>query len=306
MVYLAFSIMCMIFGTTFLAIKWGIDAGLTPFFGGGCRFFLAGLILFCLMVGTRRAPLSLLLRKEMMLTGLGLTFGTFASLYWAEQYVSSGIAAVLSATGPIMILLLQTVLLHKRPRLTAIFGCLIGLAGVVLLLLPGITVRVSSLWLLASLTILIGEIFYAGGTLYSKQVMPRFKGVSPIALNAAQMMYGGAGLLVLSFFTENIQPRSLLQPHAVYSLLYLIVMGSMVAHTIFYWLVAVTTPLFPSTWLYISPVIALLLGMLLYHEPVYWNTFTGVLTIIAGLILINAPALRQLFGRRVSLHEGGS
>ncbi|MNV11861.1 putative inner membrane transporter YedA [compost metagenome] len=306
MVYLAFSVMCLIFGTTFLAIKWGIDAGLTPFLGGGFRFFLAGLILFSFMVWRRRAPLSLLLRKEMMLTGLGLTFGTFASLYWAEQYISSGIAAVLSATGPIMILLLQTTILRQRTRITAMAGCLIGFAGVVLLLLPGITVLISPYWVLASVTILIGEVFYAGGTLYSKHVMPRFKEVSPVALNAAQMMYGGAGLLVMSFFTEDIYLGSLLEPHAIYSLLYLIVIGSMVAHTIFYWLVAKTTPLFPSTWLYISPVIALLLGMILYNEPVSWNTLAGVLIIIAGLILINAPALRQLFGCKTSLNESRS
>ncbi|USB33792.1 EamA family transporter [Paenibacillus sp. YPG26] len=306
MIYLAFSVMCLIFGTTFLAIKWGIDAGLTPFFGGGFRFFLAGLILFGFMVWRRKAPLALLLRKEMMLTGLGLTFGTFATLYWAEQYISSGIAAVLSATGPIMILLLQTIFLRQRTRITAVAGCLIGFAGVALLLLPGITVHTSRFWILASVTILIGEIFYAGGALYSKHVMPRFQGISPIALNAAQMMYGGGGLLVMSFFTEDVHLHSLLEPQAIYSLLYLIVIGSMVAHSIFYWLVARTTPLFPSTWLYISPVIALLLGMLLYHEPVSWNTLAGVLVIISGLILINAPALRQLFGRKISFNESGS
>lgn len=298
MVYFAFSVMCLIFGTTFLAIKWGIDAGLPPFLGGGLRFFLAGLILFGFMIWKRRAPLSLLLRKEMMLTGLGLTFGTFASLYWAEQFVSSGIAAVLSATGPIMILLLQSAFLRQRVNPSALAGCLIGLAGVVLLLLPGITDSVSTWWIVACIAILVGEVFYAFGALYSKHVMPRFEGVSPVALNAAQMMYGGAGLLVISFFTESIPVRSLLEPHAIYSLFYLIVVGSMVGHSLFYWLVVKTNPFFPSTWLYISPVIALVIGAAAYHEQVSWNTLAGVLTILIGLILVNAHALRQLAGLR--------
>ncbi|GIP23638.1 DMT family transporter [Paenibacillus sp. J22TS3] len=301
MVYLAFSVMCLIFGTTFLAIKWGIDAGLPPFFGGGLRFFLAGLILYSFMLWRGRATLSLLLRKEMMLTGLGLTFGTFASLYWAEQYVSSGIAAVLSATGPIMILLLGSVTLRTRVNPLALAGCLLGFGGVLLLLLPGVADPIGPLWISACLIILVGEVFYAGGALYSKQVANRFKEVSPIALNAAQMMYGGAGLLLISLFTEKVHGDSLLNPHALYSLLYLIVIGSMVAHSLFYWLVVKTTPLFPSTWLYISPVIALAIGAVLYKEPVSLTTLIGVLVILTGLILVNAPALRQLLKRKPSV-----
>lgn len=69
---------------------------------------MAGAVLFLFMVLKGKARFSLLLRKEMLLTGAALTFGTFAALYWAEQYVSSGLAAVLSATGPMMILLMQT------------------------------------------------------------------------------------------------------------------------------------------------------------------------------------------------------
>ncbi|MBP2000231.1 drug/metabolite transporter (DMT)-like permease [Paenibacillus shirakamiensis] len=302
MIYVAFSMICLIFGTTFLAIKWGIDAGLTPFFGGGLRFFLAGLILFCFMVWRGKASLSLLLRKEMLLTGLGLTFGTFGSLYWAEQYIASGIAAALTATGPLMILILQTCILHQKSKVSSFVGCTIGFAGVVILLLPALTTNQGGfLWIVACATVLMGEVFYAGGTLYLKQVMPRFQNVSPVALNAVQMMYGGAGILTVSLCTEDIHLNVLLQPHAIYSLIYLIVIGSMVAHTLYYWLVVKTTPLFPSTWLYISPIIAIGLGMVIYNEPISWNMLVGVLIIITGLVLVNASALRQLFTRTRSI-----
>jgi len=70
-------LMCLIFGTTFLAIKVGIDAGASPFFSAGIRFFLAGAILFIAMILQKKARISLLLRKEMVLTGLALTFGVF-------------------------------------------------------------------------------------------------------------------------------------------------------------------------------------------------------------------------------------
>ncbi|MFD2372016.1 DMT family transporter [Brevibacillus sp. GCM10020057] len=298
MVLFNYIVMCLIFGTTFLAIKIGIDAGASPFFSAGLRFFLAGLILFCWMVGKKKASISLLLRKEMLLTGIGLTFGVFAALYWAEQHVSSGIAAVLSATGPLMILLLQS--RGGRQQLSAASwgGCLVGLAGVVLLLLPGLTVTFDAWWLLGCLAVLIGEMFYAGGAVYSRQVIERFGQVSPIALNAAQMLYGGLLLLILSLLTEPVSFRPLLKPQAALSLLYLIFFGSMMGHTMFYWLVAKTNPVFPSTWLYISPLISLFLGAMFYGEPLTLLSLLGGVTIIAGIALANLESLRKFAGKR--------
>ncbi|RAP25700.1 hypothetical protein C2W64_02412 [Brevibacillus laterosporus] len=296
MIILNYVGMCFIFGTTFLAIKVGMDAGAPPFFSAGMRFFLAGLILLVWMTSRGKAKWSLLWRKEMMLTGLGLTFGTFSTLYWAEQYVTSGIAAVLSATGPIMILLLQTFLLRNKTSRKALFGCFIGFAGVVLLVLPSISFEMNLLWISGCLLILLGELFYASGALYSKIVIQRFANTSPIALNAAQMMYGGAMLLVLSVLTEwrTANFHTMLTPEGIGSLLYLIVVGSMMGHTLFYWLVARTNPIFPSTWLYISPLLALGLGVYLYGEKVSHLTFLGVVTIIVGIVLVNIDTLRQL------------
>lgn len=301
MVLLNYIVMCLIFGTTFLAIKVGVDAGAPPFFSAGIRFFLAGCVLFVWMAWKKKAQLSLLFRKEMFLTGAGLTFGVFAPLYWAEQYLSSGIAAVLSATGPLMILLLETRISGRKLARSSWAGCLTGFAGVILLLLPDLTVALSPLWLLACAAVLFGETFYAAGTVYSRRVIRRFEDTSPIALNAAQMMHGGALLLVLSLFTENINIRSMLAPNALLPLLYLIVAGSMMGHTIYYWLVAKTNPVFPATWLYISPLIALTLGVLLYHEPLSFVSVIGGLTIVGGIALVNLDNLKQLAGKKAAL-----
>jgi drug/metabolite transporter (DMT)-like permease len=299
MVLFNYVLMCLIFGTTFLAIKVGVDAGAPPFFSAGIRFFLAGSILFLWMVWKRKARFSLLLRREMLLTALGLTFGTFAILYWSEQYLSSGIAAVLSATGPLITLLLQAIISRQRLSISSWAGCLAGSAGVILLLLPGLMVTVSNLWILGCIAMILSQFFYSAGAVYSKRVVQRFQDTSPIALNAAQMIYGGAMLIVLSLFTENVQINSMLTPNAILSLLYLIIVGSMVAHTIFYWLIAKTNPVFPSTWLYISPLIALIVGVLLYNEPISFLSVIGGITIIIGTVLVNKENLRQLVGKRL-------
>lgn len=299
MIIFNYLLVCLIFGTTFLAIKVGVDASAPPFFSAGLRFFVAGLILFFWMVWRKKASLALLFRKEMLLTAIGLTFGTFSTLYWAEQYVSSGIAAVLSATGPMMILLLQTFVMRLKTTSLSVFGCILAFAGIVLLLLPRLTVTANVMWVIGCVAILVGELFYSSGALYSKRVIQRFPQASPIALNAAQMIWGGLLLLILSIFTENVDIESLLTTRVFGSLLYLIVIGSMVGHSLFYWLVAKTNPVFPATWLYVSPPIALIIGVIFYDETISWVTTIGVIIIITGTVCANLDSLNQLILKKV-------
>ncbi|MFC4320452.1 DMT family transporter [Litchfieldia salsa] len=297
MIIIGYTVMCFIFGTTFLAIKIGIDAGAAPFMSAGLRFFLAGVIIYSVLFFKKKARLSLLFQKEMVITGFCLTFGTFATLYWAEQYISSGIAAILSATGPIMILLLGKFVLRYKTSKLAILGCLIGFIGVIVLLLPSFSFEVSLFWFIGCVLILIGEIGYASGTLYSRNVIVRFKETSPIALNAAQMVIGGLMLILLSFFTETMTLESLGSWNSIGSLVYLIIFGSMIGHSLYYWLVAKTDPLFPSTWLYISPLIAIVLGVVFYQEKMSGFMWVGVITIIIGVVLVNFSGLKILIKR---------
>lgn len=294
MVLLGYLLMCLVFGTTFLAIKVGIDAGSLPFLSAGMRFIAAGMILLLAMKLKGKGSFSLLWQKETLFTGAGLTFGTFSALYWGEQYVSSGLAAVLSATGPIMILIMQTSVMGQKASKRSVMGCVVGFIGVALVMLPGLSLHVSLLWIVGCAAILIGEICYSSGALYSKQAMSRFPEASPVALNAAQMTVGGVFLFLLSWFTEQPDWSVYSTVKGAGSLLYLIVIGSMVGHTLFYWLVSKTNPVFPSTWLYISPPIAMTLGWVLYGEPVSWITGAGVFAILTGIILVNYDALRHM------------
>ncbi len=304
MIIINYFFMCLIFGTTFLAIKMGVDAGGPPFLSAGLRFFIAGLLLFSLMVWREKTAIRLLFRKEMFFSGVGLTFGTFATLYWAEQYVTSGIAAVLSATGPMMILLIQTFIMKQKGNRTSFIGCVIGVIGVTFLILPSFSIEIRPLWMLGCFAIIIGEVFYAAGTIYTKHVIRKYDKTSPIALNAAQMMHGGILLIISSFFTENIRLEYLLSPVSIGSLLYLTIFGSMIGHSIYYWLVSRTNPIFPSTWLYISPLIAVILGVIFYHEYISWITGIGTLTIIVGTVLVNFDTLRKLlWGKEAVLQD---
>ncbi|WP_141430571.1 DMT family transporter [Bacillus sp. 03113] len=291
MIIVLYVVMCAIFGTTFLAIKIGIDAGLEPIFSAGIRFFLAGMILYMIIGFKDRKNFKLLFQKELMITGFFLTFGTFSALYWAEKYVSSGIAALLSATGPIMILFIQGVILKAKMNRLTIFGGLGGFIGVFLLFLPGLSIEKNSFWLIGCGVIIVGELLYCIGTVYSSSVIKKFNQYSPIALNAVQMTYGGVFLFVFSFFIEKGSLSDLHSFGAISSLIYLIIAGSMLGHTIFYLLVAKTNAFFPTTWLYVSPVIALVIGAIFYHETLQLSMIVGALFILFSLILVNFDKL---------------
>jgi len=280
-----YSLMCFIFGTTFLAIKIGVDVGLPPFFSAGIRFLLAGAVIFLFFVYRMSSIKSLLFRKELIFTGFSLTFITFSCLYWAEQFVTSGVAAVLSATGPLLIIMLQRMMFKTRITFISIIGVIIGFIGVVFLFLPGLAIEFNTKWLIGCGAILIGEVGYAWGTIYSSKVIAAFHSVSPIALNAVQMIYGGIFLIVLSAIAG--EPIPAFSMEGISSIAYLIIAGSMLGHTIYYYLVAKTNAFFPSTWLYVSPLIALAIGSFFYNEYFHPIMLIGILFILTSLFLIN-------------------
>ncbi|GIO96867.1 transporter [Paenibacillus lautus] len=301
MIIFNYLLMCAIFSTTFLAIKIGVEAGLPPFLSAGLRFLLAGAFIFLWMIWQRKAKLSLLLRKEFLLIGMTSTFLTFATLYWAEQHVSSGIAAILSATGPMMILMIQSVVMRKNARRSDYWGCAVGFAGVCLLIMPELAMGSDLIWILSCIAILIGEIGYSVGSLATRKLSFDMPNVSPITINAVQMMYGGAALLLLSLFSEQVQWNGILTLPAIGSVLYLTMVGSMLGHSLYAWLLKATNAFFPSTWLFVSPIIALGLGAFLYDEAISSYSIIGSMLIIGGILIVNLPELRaRRIARRVA------
>ncbi|WP_127593129.1 DMT family transporter [Paenibacillus lautus] len=301
MIIFNYLLMCAIFSTTFLAIKIGVEAGLPPFLSAGLRFLLAGAFIFLWMILQRKAKPSLLLRKEFLLIGMTSTFLTFATLYWAEQHVSSGIAAILSATGPMMILMIQSVVMRKNARRSDYWGCAIGFAGVCLLIMPEMAMGSDLIWILSCIAILIGEIGYSVGSLATRKLSFDMPDISPITINAVQMMYGGAALLLLSLFSEHVQWNGILTLPAIGSVLYLTMVGSMLGHSLYAWLLKATNAFFPSTWLFVSPIIALGLGAFLYGEAISLYSIVGSMLIIGGILVVNLPELRaRRIARRVA------
>ncbi|MDA1867507.1 EamA family transporter [Bacillus cereus] len=295
MVIFNYILVCIIFGTTFLTIKIGIEAGAPPLFSAGIRFFLAGIILMIIFKLKRKEIMPHIFSKRIMYAGFCLTFMTFASLYWSEQYISSGLAAVLSATGPMMILLIQAKKNREKLQKEQLVALVIALIGVIFVSLPGMHQQVSFIWSIACIVLVIGELFYGIGSIRSKEILSDLSNVSPFLINGIQMFYGGILLLIASIIVEQPNVTVLTSWSVQWPILYLIFIGSIGGHGLYYWLLSKTNPVFPSTWLYVSPLIAIIVGYIVLGEPLNPTMGMGACFILIGVFLANRTTIGAYF-----------
>jgi drug/metabolite transporter (DMT)-like permease len=296
MVLVGYLIMCLIFGTTFLAIKIGLEAGWAPYFSAGFRFFIAGLLV--VLYGTVTKQFRIPTKKniiEFLITGACMTGITFGTLYWSEQYIPSSFAALLSATGPLFVSLFHSRMEKIKITKTQFTGLALGFLGIGLITGPSLSVQFNLFWFMACFVIILGESFYAYGTIYSKMVLKQ--GVSPLMLNGYQMLFGGLLLIIVSLAFERPSFSGISYSGWI-SLLYLIVIGSVLGHGLYYWLIQKTNPSFPSTWLYVSPFISLVLDIWIKNEEFHPLSIIGGFVIIAGVYLINSQTLREAFAKK--------
>jgi drug/metabolite transporter (DMT)-like permease len=285
MVILAFAIIYLFWGSTYLAIRVAVET-LPPFLSGGVRFLVAGGALLALL-WMRGAPLPNAAQwRNSWVVGVLLLVGGNGLVMWAEKSIASGLTALLIALTPIWFAVLDWARPNgARPRWRTLLGIVVGFGGIVLLLNGDARVNGS---LLAALAVIVAGVFWAGGSLYSKH-MPN--GASPWMNAATQMLCGGAGLLLVGIIlgepwrTEwsRITARSLL------ALGYLIVFGSWIAFSAYVWLLQVSTPSRLSTYAYVNPVIAVFLGWALLGEVVTSRMFLGMFVVVAGVIIITLP-----------------
>jgi drug/metabolite transporter (DMT)-like permease len=287
----AFAAVYLIWGSTYLGIRFAIET-LPPFLMAGTRFVLAGGLLYVWLRwrGAPR-PKSIHWRSAVVLGGLMLLGGNGA-VTWSEQWLPSGLAALLVATVPLWVVLLGWLLPGgKRPGGPVIAGLVIGLGGVALLVGPGSLSEGERVNLLGIFVILLGALSWSIGTLYSRRAsLPDH----PLLGTAMEMMAGGA-LLALAGTASGEWGRLSLQAVSLRSglaLAYLTIFGSLIAFSAYLWLIRATSPAQASTYAYVNPVVAVILGWIMAGERF------SVLTLIAAAIIILAVVLITTYQAR--------
>jgi drug/metabolite transporter (DMT)-like permease len=296
----AYTLVCVIYGTTFLAIRVGDDAGMPPFFFAAARFAAAGFVtlLFVLLRDRSTLPRTAKVYGYLLSIGVFNTTIVFAIVYHVEQFVPSGYAALMAATMPFMVMLLGSITNKQTITLVQVFGLVLGFVGVMAIAWPGIEAGVPHWWS-STVWLLLAQIAAAIGTVQSRKLLD--EGTSPFVVNGFQVLFGSIGLFVLAGLTGGM---SFAHVHALWSgiaaLLYLTLFGSIVAATLYFWLVRRTNALIASSWTYVSPVIAVLVGFVWLHERIYVLTVVGTAVILVGVFLLNQHAFREALRTQVT------
>jgi drug/metabolite transporter (DMT)-like permease len=277
---LVWLILCGIWGSTWLFIKLGL-ADLPPLTFAGIRFVIACTILFSL-IRIRGIPLPHARADWILLAGSGiLSFGlNYGLVFWGEQYISSGLAALLQAMLPAFGLVFAHFHLPgERLTWTRIGGVVLGVFGVAVVFSNQLTI--SGRQAFAGCVALILSAMFAA---YSNVLVKAYgKHLNPAVLAAGQMLFGLLLLLLVGIPLEGNPLRFHWTPMALIALLYLAVVGSVIAFLLYYWLVLNMNVTNSMLIALVTPVVAVPLGMIVLDEEFGWRTLAGGAMIMLGI-----------------------
>ena len=295
-IFLAFAIIYLVWGSTYLAIRVGVQE-MPPFLMAGLRFTAAGLGLYGWMriSGVRSPPWREW--KAAAVLGTLMFLIDYACLFWAEQRVPSGIAAVILAAIPVCITLLEIVFLRtQKLTIRLASGLLVGIIGVAVLINPSAALGEAPLDRGGAIALLVACLGWSVGTVVSKRlVLPNSKPMSA----ATQMLTGGVMLLALAAIAGEFGRfhAQAISGMAWFSLVYLIIAGSIISYTAYVWLLEYESPTKVGTYAYVNPVVAVILGAGLGGEIIGRRTLLGMALILVSVVAITTMKAKHATAR---------
>ena len=287
---LAYATICLIWGSTWIAIRYGLES-LTPIFSAGVRFSLASVLIFILMkiknipLQTDKASVRLYL-----LMGFFSFVIPFGLVYWAQQFVPSGMAAVLFAVYPFWVVIFSHIRIPSDfIGFFKIFGTVLGFVGIVIIFSDSFVGDISN-YLIGMFAVVLSGIMQAWIAVSIKKFGHH---LHPLSMNFIPMVIAGISMLLIALFTEDLSSLKFNQ-NAYLSILYLALFGSIVTFTSFYWLIKRVNLVILSLVAFITPIVALILGYFLYDEVLSTRHFVGSALVLTGVFWANLGNLLKL------------
>jgi drug/metabolite transporter (DMT)-like permease len=281
-----------VWGSTYLAIRVGVQQ-MPPFLMAGLRFTVAGLVMYVWMRFSGTPSPSWKQWKGVTLLGSLMFLLDYACLFWAEQRIPSGITAVILAMIPVCITLLEIIFLRTQGlSVKLVSGLVVGILGVGVLANPWASLGEAPLDHRGVIALLVACVGWSVGTIVTKRlILPESKPMSA----ATQMLTCGVQLLILAAVSgefAQFHPSSI-SGKAWFSLIYLIVAGSIIAFTAYVWLLDFESPTRVGTYAYVNPVMAVILGALIGGEVVGPRTILGTILILIGVAAITTAKAKK-------------
>ncbi len=280
---LVFLFLCLVWGTTWLAIKVTLE-GFPPFIGAAMRFIVA-VSLLLLYAYFRR--ISLRLNRQtfriIFISAFLMYVFDYGLVYWGEQYVSAGITAIFFATFPLFTGIWSNFLFREeRFRWNRFLGLVLGLSGVVIVFVDQLfRTPFHEQVILATIAITLGAAGGAMSIIIVKKYLPH---VNAVSLTFHQMLLGLFFLLLIGIAVEDLQ-RIHLNERVIWAILYLGAVGSALAFALYYWLLKKVSAITLSLIIYITPIVAVIADYFFFGEVIYFRTMVGTAVIFAGITL---------------------
>jgi drug/metabolite transporter (DMT)-like permease len=285
----AFATIYIVWGSTYLGIRIAVET-LPPFLMAGARFLIAGGLLAGWLGATRGFRTTARQWGDNAVAGTFLLLGGNGLISWAEQYIPSGLTALLIGSQPLMMVLTEWIWRggHRPTRITWA-GLVLGFLGVAWLAAPWQSAAGGGLNPGGVIAILTGCVCWAFGSIYSRRVRAP---AEPLAASAMQMLGGGVALMTVAVLHGDLAACSMgaVSARSWLAFGYLIVMGSLVGFSTFGWLMKHSTPARVSTYAYVNPLVAVFLGWLILGEPVTARTLAATAVIVLSVAVITSTA----------------
>ena len=294
-IFLIYALICFIWGSTWLAIRFGLES-LTPLFSAGIRFTIASGFILILMkiqsVSLQTDKVSLRLYFMMAFFSFVIPFGL---VYWAEQFVPSGMAAVLFAVYPFSIVIFSYFRMPAESiNIFKITGIIFGFAGILTIFSDSFTSNITD-YLLGMFAVVLSGIMQAWIAISIKKFGHH---LHPLSMNFIPMIVAGISLLIIGYLTEDLS-YTRIDSNAVLSVLYLAFFGSVITFTSFYWLLKRVNIVILSLIAFITPIVALILGFIVYDEELSARHFIGSAMVLLGVLAANLDNLLKLKGKKI-------
>jgi drug/metabolite transporter (DMT)-like permease len=288
--YAAFATVCVVWGTTYLAIAIALET-VPPLLLTGSRFIIAGLIMLGIAKWRgERIPVDGRTLANLALVGFLLVCIGNLAVVWAEQWVPSGLAALLVATAPFWMALIETFRRSgERVSLQSGIGMALGFIGVALLVSPGFSGTWSLAFVLGALAIQVGGICWQLGSAHSKYNLSHVPLISSAAL---QMLFGGI-IVTIAGFAIGEGSRVSLTPRTLTAMIYLTVVGSIIGYSAYVFALAHLRTTVTALYAYVNPVVAMFLGWLVLSERLTALSVMAMVVILAGVGLVQTAGWKR-------------
>jgi len=282
-VFIGYLLVCLIWGSTWMVIRIGLES-LTPFISSGIRFLTASLIILVLLKlkGIKIQMDKTAVRLYLMMGFFSFVF-PFGFVYWAEQYIPSGLTSIIFGVYPFFAAIFSYMMLEsEKINAPKIIGIVLGFGGIVVIFSENLSLDFNSNFL-AMLAVFASGAMQAGIAVAIKKYGHN---LNPLSMNFYPMLISGLILFAFGMLTENTSTLDF-NLTAISTILFLAVFGSVVTFTVYYWLLKRTSVILLALTAFITPVVAVIMGFIFLNEKLTQRHFIGSVLVLCGILFAN-------------------